>query len=309
MEKPSDDPLPFLDSSSALAQPERLRSSMRRDGYLFFRGLLSREKVLGLRRTILAICQRHGWLAPGVDLMEGKTARAPTQEGSDDYWPVYTEVQLTEEFHVLAHEAVLLDPVEKLLEEPVLVHPMKIGRISFPNNVRQTTPAHQDYVHIQGSFDTYTSWIPLGDVTTELGGLAVLAGSHKLGVLQPRAAYGAGGLGLDTEHLGLRWHTGDFHAGDVLLFMANTVHKALPNVTGDRLRLSVDYRYTGVSHGICESNLRMHCSWAIGELTFENLYRTWRNEQLKYYWKRIPLHVVPFNEAWHLKATRQDERK
>ena len=204
-----------------------------------------------------------------------------------------------EDFHLLAHDASLLDPVGKVLDEPVFVHPMKIGRISFPNNTRATTPEHQDYVHIQGSFDTYTSWIPLGDVPEELGGLAVLAGSHKLGILPPRPADGAGGLGVDTESYGLPWHGGDFRAGDVLLFPSNMVHKALPNLTADRLRLSVDYRFTGMSHGICESNLRMHYGGELPELTFENLYRHWKTDHLKYYWKSQPLHIVPFTDAWH----------
>ena len=221
----------FQDSQPALGEAEELRRRMRRDGYLFFRGLLQRDVVLGLRRRILSICDAHGWLVPGVDIMEGRTQHAPTQEGSEDYWPVYKDVQMTEEFHLLAHDANLLNPLGKVLDEQVFVHPMKIARISFPNNQQQTTPAHQDYVHIQGSFETYTSWIPLGDVPRDLGGLAVLPGSHKLGILAPRAAYGAGGLGIETDQYGLSWHSGDFLAGDVLLFPSYMVHKALPNLT------------------------------------------------------------------------------
>jgi ectoine hydroxylase-related dioxygenase (phytanoyl-CoA dioxygenase family) len=229
-------------------------------------------------------------------------------EGKEDYIPVYSEVQRMEEFHALAHDAALLDPLEKVLEEKVLVHPMKIGRISFPNNVQNTTAAHQDYVHIQGSFDTFTSWISLGDVPRDLGGLAVLAGSHKLGVLQPKQAYGAGGLGLDTDQYNLAWHNSDFQVGDVLLFLSNTVHKALPNLTQDRLRLSTDYRFTGITHAICETNLRVHFSWQNKELTFENLYKNWKNESLKYYWKKQPIHVVPYTEAWYQTA-KKDEKK
>jgi hypothetical protein len=298
---------PFLNSADSLNQPEELRRRMRRDGYLFLRGLLPGDEVLGLRRRILEICQRHGWLVPGVDLMEGRTQHPPTMEGREDYMPVYAEVQLMEEFHLLAHHPALTETLEKLFEEPVLVHPMKIGRISFPKNVQNTTAAHQDYVHIQGSFETYTSWIPLGDVPRDLGGLAVLAGSHKLGVLQPKQAYGAGGLGLDTDQYDLPWHGGEFQAGDALIFLANTIHKALPNLTEDRLRLSTDYRFTGISHAICETNLRLHFSWQVKELTFENLYKNWKTESLKYYWKKLPLHVVPPTEAWYHTARREEK--
>jgi hypothetical protein len=290
---------PLVDSSRSLDAPEELRRRMRRDGYLFLPGLLPAGDIQSLRRRLLDICAAHGWLAPGSATGEARTARAPTQEGKPDYWPVYRELQLCEEFHVLAHHPSLRAPLAHLLEEEVFVHPMKIGRISFPRNAGATTPPHQDYVHIQGSFETYTSWVPLGDVPRELGGLAVLAGSHRLGILPPRAAAGAGGLGLADEIPGLSWHAGDFSAGDVLLFPSQLVHKALPNLTADRLRLSVDYRFTGVSHAVCESNLRLHYSWEIPDLTFETLYRSWGREDLKYYWKKLPLHVVPFTQAWH----------
>src|SRR5437762_10732029 len=89
---------PFVNSADVLNQPEQLRHRARRDGYLFIRGLLPKEKVLGLRRRILEICQRHGWITPGTDLMEGRTNHPPTMEGKEDYIPVYSEVQLTEEF-------------------------------------------------------------------------------------------------------------------------------------------------------------------------------------------------------------------
>ncbi len=293
---------PFVDSTDLLDQPEELRRRMRREGYLYFGRLLAAERVLRLRRLFLDICRRHEWLAPGTDPLDGRTNRAPTQEGSPDYWPVYREIQLSEDFHLLAHDERLVGTLARILDEEVFVHPMKIGRISFPRNARATTPEHQDYVHIQGSLETYTSWIPLGDVPEELGGLAVLAGSHKLGVLQPRAAEGAGGLGLDTSGYGLPWHGGAYRTGDVLIFPSTTVHKALPNLTSDRLRLSVDYRFTGTSHGVAETNLRLHYSWELPDLTFENLYRGWKTESLVYYWKKVPLRVVPFTDAWRQAA-------
>jgi len=39
------------------------------------------------------------------------------------------------------------------------------------------------------------------------------------------------------------WRSLDLEAGDVIVFSALTVHRALPNVTADQLRVSVDYRY------------------------------------------------------------------
>ena len=41
------------------------------------------------------------------------------------------------------------------------------------------------------------------------------------------------------------WQSADLDLGDVLLFSSHTIHRALPNLTPTRLRISVDYRYRG----------------------------------------------------------------
>ena len=58
-----------------------------------------------------------------------------------------------------------------LIGDKILVHPMKISRIIFPQNTAFSTPPHQDFVPIQGTTDTYTCWIPLADCPREHGGL------------------------------------------------------------------------------------------------------------------------------------------
>ena len=60
-------------------------------------------------------------------------------------------------------------------------------------------PPHQDFIHIQGSPNVWTAWLPLGDCAHDLGGLSLLVGSHKVGVLAVSRALGAGGLRTDTE--------------------------------------------------------------------------------------------------------------
>jgi ectoine hydroxylase-related dioxygenase (phytanoyl-CoA dioxygenase family) len=77
----------------------------------------------------------------------------------------------------------------------------------------------------------------------ELGPLALLPGSHT-GGLRPHAPVVGGGsvVGTDVPD-DAPWVAGDLAAGDVLFFSAFTVHRALPNTTADRLRVSVDYRY------------------------------------------------------------------
>ena len=71
---------PFLVSTDVMDSPEELRRRMRRDGYLFLPGLLPPDRVLHLRRRILDICARHGWLTPGTDPMEARDAMARCHE-------------------------------------------------------------------------------------------------------------------------------------------------------------------------------------------------------------------------------------
>src|SRR3954453_11123950 len=61
----------LVDSSALLGDPQRLLDRAAGDGYLFFRGLLDRDKVLNVRRQIMQVVADHGWLQPGTDVMDG----------------------------------------------------------------------------------------------------------------------------------------------------------------------------------------------------------------------------------------------
>ena len=281
----------FTVSNELLDQPEKLREQAQQDGYLFFRGLIDTDSIYNLRRDFLEICHRHGW-AEGEDrLMDGIRTGGPYMEGDDGYWPVLDEFQSMESFHAFAHHPAILDMCDTLFGEKTLVHPRNIGRIMFPENTKYTTPAHQDYIHIRGTVETYTAWIPLGPCPTELGGLSVLSGSHRNGIYPVKPAFGAGGLGIDTEPLeadGLCWVAGDFEMGDALFFHSHAVHKALPNQTSHRIRLSVDYRYQGASQPVTEGSLLPH----FNRMGWDEIYTGWKSARYQYYWNAFELNRV-----------------
>lgn len=283
----------FVDSSESVGQPVVLRERMAQDGYLFMPGLLPEGAVRELYTAILDICQAKGWADA-----QGHAVGEPRLEGSPEFFDVYDVVQSLELFHAFAHRPEIVRVIRALVQEPVFVHPRNIARVSFPNAAFFTTPAHQDFVHIQATPETYTAWIPLSDCPQVLGGLAVLAGSHRLGLLPVHKANGAGGLGVDTDGLGLEWHTSDYHAGDVLIFHSMLVHKALPNLTPDSLRLSADYRYQGVSQPIVADGLEPH----YGRLTWDDIYLGWQRSDLQYYWRDSPLKIVARDPSYHEKA-------
>lgn len=286
-------------ANGLLSDPEALRRQAEEDGCLLFVQIFDHEKLLNVRRQILELCQRFGWLAEGHPMMDGVARlEATAVEPETRYVQLYQELLKLEDFHALAHDPALLSVFDALFCETTLVHPRNIARIIFPQSVKYTTPSHQDYVHIQGTPNTWTAWTPLGDCPEELGGLALLPGSHKQGIYPTHSAYGAGGLGIDTNGLGFEWHSHDFRLGDTVVFHSHLVHKGLPNLTPDRLRLSVDYRYQPVSEPVTEGSLLPHHATQ----TWEEVYQGWSSEPLQYYWKRYPLKIAEWSPQYHTSA-------
>ncbi|MCA1596517.1 MAG: phytanoyl-CoA dioxygenase family protein, partial [Chloroflexi bacterium] len=219
----------FTISNALLNSPAELRQRAAEEGYLFFRGLVEVGAILEVRRDILELCATAGWLAPGTDPMDGiARLEAACVEPQPPFMAVYNQVMKLESFHALAQQPAIIEMLEALFGERVLAHPRNIARIIFPQVVEFTTPSHQDYIHIQGTPETWTAWFPLGDCPRELGSLAVLAGSHRDGIYPTHPAAGAGGLGVETESLPFNWVASDFQCGDILLFQSHTVHRGLP---------------------------------------------------------------------------------
>ena len=233
--------------SDASASVEELRAQMETNSYLFFRGLVPAEVVLNVRRQVLELCAEAGWLDPSRDLMDGIAApdKKPTTEGQPDYTAVYRKVLKTPDFHGFPADENLMNVARALLGDEVLIHPRRIGRITFPNFTTATTPPHQDYYYIRGSIDTYSCWIPLGECPIALGGLAVWPHTHSNGYIEHtvHTPGSVGSCGIAYDKAESLWHTTNFGVGDALFFHSYTVHKAIPNLTGNQLRLSTDNRY------------------------------------------------------------------
>jgi len=276
----------FSIANSLLDTPHELRQQARADGYLFFRGLIDPEELSNVRSQILQICAEHGWLKPGTDPSDGIAADGVAHiEGQPEFFDVYRHVLALEDFHALAHTPRLIGMYDSLFGENALVHPRNIARIIFPKVVQYSTPAHQDYIHIRGTQETWTAWIPLSDCPQSLGSLAVLPGSHTGGIFPTHDALGAGGKGIDTDNMPFTWAASDFQAGDVIIFHSLLVHKGLPNLTEDRMRISVDFRYQGQTQPIHPGSLAPHH----GRQTWDEIYEGWKSDRYQYYWKDLNL--------------------
>ena len=289
-----------MDSSSLLGDPAALRTRAVQEGYLFFRGLLPAADVLEVRRHELAVVERYGWRAPGQDSLGGRlntdalnaVPEAPMRTDIGVSIAAYHDVQRLESMHRLPHHPRLLEVYRALFGSEVLVHPRHIARMITPHRCMVPTPPHQDFPLIQGTANTWTAWIPLGDCPRELGALTVCRRSHEAGYIPVVHAPGAGGIAAQLcphEH---DWVAGDFALGDVLTFPSLTVHRALPCRFRDHIRLSLDVRYQSVDEPVEAKSLLPHC-----DLTWAEIYAGWHNVELKYYWRRLSLQMSPWDET------------
>jgi ectoine hydroxylase-related dioxygenase (phytanoyl-CoA dioxygenase family) len=296
---------PFREFEANEVTPDALRLAMERDGYMLIRGVLPRAPVDQLLGDVTRVIQAAGWLERGHDPME-RMANAGAACGDPDpgFKRTYQEVFNLPAFHALPHHLELNRVMKMLVGDRVLVHPKPIGRLIFPQCDRLTVHAHQDYRFMGGDPECFTTWIPLHDCPVEVGPLRILEGSHRFGIIKhedenlhvPEIA--------SAEAMGGEWAGGEINAGDVLIFHSLTVHAASPNLS-KKMRISLDCRFQDYRRVLNPSNLAF--AGDSGK-SWERIYESWPSEDLKYYWKGLPLNLKPsVSELQELAASAETE--
>lgn len=282
--------LPMRTANNLLGDHDALHERLEEDSYLLFRRLISREKIMALREDIIGVSNRLGWTDE-----KGRCTTKPLREDDEQLIEGYQQIQKLESFHTLAEDPDLTSAMRSVLGETAFPHPLKVARFAFPDHYEASTPPHQDYPNNQGTPSLTAAWIPLGPVRQVLGGLAVLRGSHRHGVLELAGHSGAGNrqavIPTDMAE-SLRWVTTEFFPGDVLVFPSTTVHAALHNASVFFPRLSVDYRFQLEGEQLTPGCLEPH----FGRLTWEEIYAGWTSKEHQYYWRDLDYEVVPFDE-------------
>lgn len=287
--------LPMRPSDDLLDRPADLVQRLEQDGYLYLRGVLDPERIHRLRMAILAVLARHGWVAEADRPGQAYCTTTPVREGDEEFFAVYDDVQRIEELHTLAHDPALLEVMRAVVGPTAFPHPLKIARLSFPDHYEVSTPPHQDHPNNQGTQALTAAWIPLGPIPFELGGLAVLRGSHRWGPLPLQAHIGAGNraavLPMDLQEE-CRWVTTEYSPGDVVVFGSTTVHASLHNASEFHMRLSVDYRFQPEGEALTPACLEPH----FGRLTWDEVYEGWSSTEHQHYWRDLDYEVVPWQD-------------
>ena len=225
----------LADSRSLADDSVALRALLTTDGYVFLRGLLPADRVRAAGELIAATLHAGGWTAAGSPRLG--PAAGPREALAD---PAYRAAVLSLAFNELPYLAPLRGTVRRLLGPRAFSYPVKVLRAVAPESpggpgspVGRTRGRyiHCDYLG-SGVQDMLTTWMPLAEVPSALGGLAVRPGGHRERPRHPRL--------LGGSRPG--WASTDYRPGDVVIFHCLTPHAALPN-TGHQLRLSADFRW------------------------------------------------------------------
>ena len=263
-----------------------LRERLDRDGYLLLKRGVAREQCNALLDELLSVLHPHiGFdAAAGKPILRGE----PFYETDPTWDEVYPKVQKLEAFHRFFHRPEMLDLMARLAGKPAWVYPIKMARIATPRMLGYETPPHQDaYSHHAGP-TMAGIWVALHDVDSSMGRVKVLPGSHKGGVRDVFQAQGVGGVQCEIYDHETLWHVSDFEQGDVLIFNSAMVHKAEPNTSDSKVRLSVDTRFCDYGAPVFSTNLEPHHGWRIPGLDWESIYSGWQSAEGQYYWREYP---------------------
>jgi hypothetical protein len=283
-------------SNDLLNSPQMLLNKFNEEGYLYLTQIVDASETRQLHESIISIFSQQQLLEKGTRPLHGITSCPPANEGEEAFFSIYDEIQKLECFHALPHSPAVLNTLKYLLGPTVFPHPLGVARLSFPSNIPCTTPPHQDYPNNQGTPDLYASWIPLTECPKEMGGLAILPNSHTEGLLPLEYSLGPGNrqVSLPEKLKQKQWLSAEFNAGDILIFHSHTLHCSLPNLT-DRMRLSVDYRFQKEGEDITPRCLEPHFK----RLAWDEIYKHWNSDRLKYYWNALTFNIVPWNDDYH----------
>jgi len=145
-------------------------------------------------------------------------------------------------FNVMTHPAVL-DVVEQLIGPEILFHPQSNLRAKLPSNEEGAVPWHQDSLGLSPDSERtlmINFWIPLVNVTMDMGGMQVMRGKHHT---RPCLNTEAEGFAIRDEKLP-KDEVVDcpLSVGSVLMIQKRTIHRSVSN-TSNKVRWSLDFRY------------------------------------------------------------------
>src|SRR5215472_8572841 len=254
--------LGWLEPTSADLPLERLQEIYRQHGYLWLKGFFERDVVMQFRDYFF----------------EAIFARGPQ---------AYFEIISSQEYEDFCTMSRLWNFYQEFLQGQPYLHKRKLLRFNYPGE-EHCTGGHYDLIYLRAGTDQFcTSWIPLGDIPVEMGGLLYLERSDAVGrqmeaefrvknaELPPEERISAfnrnmrenGWISTNlvemADRFQSRWLIADYEAGDMVIHSPYMIHAATLNHDPlDRCRLSTDIRYQRADDPI---DPRWAKDWSLGD--------------------------------------------
>ena len=172
--------LGYLSPTDPKVGIETIRKLFAEQGYVWLKGVLPRGDVIGFRGWVFSHLADTGLLQPGCDPALGIAASGVFDRQLADR-------RLMALVRSTAYEGFCAQPqMSRLMDAFVgglsYLHKRKLMRFTQPGTT-VATPAHYDLVYLRGGTSRIvTAWIPIGDVSVDMGGLVYLEGSHAIGL-------------------------------------------------------------------------------------------------------------------------------
>lgn len=234
--------LGWLEPTDAGLPPKQLWETYRQHGYLWLKGFFERDVILAFRQYFFDT------------IFSGAKS--------------FFEIVSSQEYANFCSMPRLWNFYQAFLEGQPYLHKRKIIRFTHPGE-EHCTGGHYDLIYLRAGTDKLcTSWIPLGDIPVEMGGLIYLEYSDAVGrqmeaefrvknaQLPPQeriSAYNrnmreAGWISTNlvdmADRFKSRWLSADYEAGDMVIHSPYMIHAATQNRDPlNRMRLSTDIRF------------------------------------------------------------------
>ena len=222
-------------------------------GYYIF-SHKEKNSLLSLRKDIVSIFTNMA-IINGVNEIktEDDIIRLYKSENRDLWVKVYDQLGFLPGIMGMSNDSSVLEIVKKCgIRQPAVGYNNAGGRgglpvlAHMPNDDERLYQAHQDIAYLPYSKNSVTMWIPLQDVSLELGPLEVIPGSHdKFGLINYD--------GVDVKHIKLdeSFDENEFvplpvKAGEAIVFNNFLVHRSGRN-RGDKMRLSFQLRFNDLA--------------------------------------------------------------
>ena len=237
----------YLDENNYEEDQKKLINKLKENGYLLIKGLHDKQEISSIRKKIISILTKDDIFDSGKNEITGNLKegiiKTSTVRGNE-------KIKIPE-LDILYSRNKFTSFFEKILGGEIISPEFKWLRTVGKGSSSKT---HCDSVYMgRGTKKMLTCWTPIGDVSPQMGGLAICLNSHKKNEILKTYAKSDVDIDLIEGHFtdnplemvdkfGCKWATTHFEAGDVLIFSIFLMHASLTNTTNS-LRISCDTRY------------------------------------------------------------------